>query len=69
MYQEKRAKVEEGLKQLNNTFKYLRVMYEKVSELVPEPDDPAEEVDRSLFTCRPYDIISLDKPGIKVGGN
>lgn len=43
-FQEKRAKIEEGLKHLNLSFKMLRVMYDKVNELVPDPDDPAEEV-------------------------
>ena len=37
-------KIEEGLKQLNQGFKMLRAMYDKVNEQVPDPDEPAEEV-------------------------
>lgn len=44
IFQEKRAKIEEGLRYLSNLIKMLRVMYDKVNELVPDPEDPAEEV-------------------------
>lgn len=44
IFQEKRVKIEEGLKYLTMNFKTLRLLYDKVNELVPEPDEPAEEV-------------------------
>lgn len=43
-YPERRMKIEEGLRQLNIIFRKLRVIYEKVSEAIVDPDENPEEV-------------------------
>ena len=43
MHQEKRAKLEESIQQLQQIFQKLRIMYDKALEIVG-PEDPPEEV-------------------------
>lgn len=43
-YHERRLKVEESLRQLNMIFRKLRVIYDKVSEAIVDPNENPEEV-------------------------